>query len=44
MNRIFIVVEVQNRFGVKFHVAEMEELKNAAKLIALIQRNVDRKG
>ncbi len=43
MNHIFIVVELQNRFGVKFHAAEMEELKNVAELVALVQRKVDKK-
>ena len=43
MNHIFIVVELQNRFGVKFHAAEMEELKNVAELAALVQRKLDKK-
>jgi hypothetical protein len=44
MNRTFIVVEVQNRFDVKSHATEREELKNAAELAALVQRKTDRKG
>jgi acyl carrier protein len=38
MNHIFIVVELEKRFGVKFHAAEMEELKNVGELTALLHR------
>jgi acyl carrier protein len=38
MNHIFIVVEIEKRFGVKFQAAEMEELKNVGELAALVQR------
>ena len=36
-NHIFIVVELEKRFGVKFQAAEMEELKNVGELAALVQ-------
>ena len=35
MNHIFIVVELEKRFGVKFQAAEMEELKNVGELAGL---------
>jgi acyl carrier protein len=38
MNHIFIVVEVEKRFGVKFQAAEMEELKNVGELAELIRQ------
>ena len=38
MNHIFIVVEIEKRFGVKFQAAEMEELKNVAELAALVRK------
>jgi acyl carrier protein len=37
MNHIFIVVEIEKRFGVKFKAAEMEELKNVNDLAALVR-------
>jgi len=37
MNHIFIVVEIEKRFGVKFQAAEMEELKNVSELVALVR-------
>jgi acyl carrier protein len=37
MNHIFIVVEIEKRFGVKFQAAEMEELKNVGELAALVR-------
>ena len=37
MNHIFIVVEIEKRFGVKFHAAEMEELKNVGELATLVR-------
>ncbi len=37
MNHIFIVVELEKRFGVKFYAAEMEELKNVGELVGLLQ-------
>jgi acyl carrier protein len=36
MNHIFIVVELQKSFGVKFHAAEMEELKNVGEFVVLV--------
>lgn len=44
MNHIFIVVELEKRFGVKFHAAEMEELKNVGELAALVQQKVAKRG
>ena len=44
MNHIFIVVELEKRFGVKFHAAEMEELKNVGELAALIKQKLAKKG
>jgi acyl carrier protein len=38
MNHIFIVVEIEKRFGVKFQAAEMEELKNVGELAALARK------
>lgn len=38
MNHIFIVVELEKRFGVKFQAAEMEELKNVGELAALLKQ------
>jgi acyl carrier protein len=40
MNHIFIVVEIEKRFGVKFQAAEMEELKNVGELGALVREKV----
>jgi len=38
MNHIFIVVEIEKRFGIKFQAAEMEELKNVGELAALVRQ------
>lgn len=38
MNHIFIVVEIEKRFGIKFQAAEMEELKNVGELAALVKQ------
>lgn len=43
MNHIFIVVELEKRFGVKFQAAEMEELKNVGELAGLVQQKLARK-
>ena len=40
MNHIFIVVEIEKRFGVKFQAAEMEELKNVGELASLVREKV----
>jgi acyl carrier protein len=37
MNHIFIVVEIEKRFGIKFQAAEMEELKNVGELATLVR-------
>jgi len=44
MNHIFIVVELEKRFGVKFQAAEMEELKNVGELAALVKQKLAKKG
>lgn len=44
MNHIFIVVEIEKRFGVKFQAAEMEELKNVGELAALVRRKAGARG
>lgn len=44
MNHIFIVVELEKRFGVKFQAAEMEELKNIGELAKLVQQKTAKKG
>ena len=38
MNHIFVVVEIERRFAVKFQAAEMEELKNVGELAELVRR------
>lgn len=40
MNHIFIVVALEKRFGVKFHAAEMEQLKNVGELTELLRRKL----
>jgi len=37
MNHIFIVVEIERRFGIKFQAAEMEELRNVGELAAVVR-------
>ena len=37
MNHIFIVVEIEKQFGIKFQAAEMEELKNVGELSKLLE-------
>lgn len=43
MNHIFIVVELEKRFGIKFQAAEMEELKNVGELASLVKQKLARK-
>lgn len=43
MNHIFIVVELEKRFGVKFQAAEMEELKNVGELATLVKQKLAKK-
>jgi len=38
VNHIAILVAVEMRFDIKFHTAEMEDLRNAGELVALIER------
>ncbi len=40
MNHIFLVVEIEKHFGIKFQTAEMEELKNVGELAALVQQRL----
>lgn len=44
MNHIFIVAELEKRFGLKFRAAEMEELKNVGELASLLREKLDKKG
>ena len=44
MNHIFIVVEIEKRFGIKFQAAEMEELKNVGELAAVVRTKLARFG
>ncbi len=44
MNHIFIVVELEKRFAVKFQAAEMEELKNVGELAALVKQKLAKRG
>ena len=44
LNHIFIVVEVERRFGIKFQAAEMEELKNVGELAELIEARLAKAG
>jgi acyl carrier protein len=37
MNHIFLVVEIERQFGIKFQTAEMEELRNVGELVQLIR-------
>ena len=43
MNHIFIVVELEKRFGVKFQAAEMEELKNVGELALLLKQKLSKR-
>lgn len=36
MNHVFLVVEIERQFHIKFQTAEMEELKNVGELVELI--------
>jgi acyl carrier protein len=40
MNHIFIVVELARVLNIKFHAAEMEELKNVGELVAIIKEKI----
>lgn len=42
MNHIFLVVEIERELGIKFHTAEMEELKNVGELVHLIESKLGR--
>ncbi len=44
MNHIFIVVEIEKRFSVKFQAAEMEELKNVGELASLLRAKLTASG
>ena len=37
MNHVFLVVEMERRFGIKFRTAEMEDLRNVDDLARLIR-------
>jgi acyl carrier protein len=36
MNHLTIVIEAERRFGIKFHTAEIEELRNVGDFVRLI--------
>jgi acyl carrier protein len=38
LNHIFLLVEIEKSFGMKFQAAEMEVLKNVGQLAALLQK------
>jgi acyl carrier protein len=40
LNHVFIVVEIEQHFGIKFQAAEMEELKNVGELADLISNRL----
>jgi len=40
MNHIFIVVELSRTLNIKFHAAEMEELKNIGELVAIVKEKI----
>ncbi|MGD0430113.1 MAG: acyl carrier protein [Acetobacteraceae bacterium] len=40
MNHITIVVETEQRFGVKFQTSEIEELKNVGEFVRVIERKL----
>jgi acyl carrier protein len=42
MNHIAIVVQTERRFGVKFHTAEIEELRNVGDFVRLIGIKLDK--
>ena len=37
MNHVFLVVEIERNFGIKFQTAEMEELRNVGDLARVIR-------
>jgi acyl carrier protein len=41
VNHVMLVVQVEREFGVKFHTAEIEELKNVGDLATLIQSKLE---
>lgn len=40
MNHIFLIVEIEKRFAVKFQAAEMEGLRNVGELAGLLQEKL----
>jgi acyl carrier protein len=43
-NHINIVVALEQRFGIKFHTAEIEELRNVGDLVALVVKKTAAQG
>jgi acyl carrier protein len=39
-NHINIVVALESRFGIKFHTAEVEELRNVGDLMELVEKKL----
>lgn len=44
MNHIFLIVEIEKRFAVKFQAAEMEELRNVGELVGLLEGKLAKSG
>ena len=39
-NHINIVVAIESKFGIKFHTAEVEELRNVGDLVELVEKKL----
>lgn len=39
-NHINLIIAIENRFNIKFHVAEIEELRNVGELVRLIGKKL----
>ena len=42
VNHITLIVEIEQKFGIKFQTAELEELKNVGELVRLISSKLSR--
>ena len=42
VNHITLIVEIEQKFGIKFQTAELEELKNVGELVRLIASKLSR--
>lgn len=43
MNHIFIIVELEKQFCLKFKAAEMEDLKDVGQLVSLLYQKLNKK-